>query len=157
MFLLVFQHLKIFLNSRLTRDFKFWKDGVADECERAWLRAKAQDPTISKVQHHIGEVLREIGAQDFEVEALVEGGKIRSDIVFPNSRIVVEVDGPHHYSRDASGRLRELGQTVMRNNLLKSWGWRVVIVPYADWGDMLTIEEKASYLRSLLGDEVFVA
>ena len=132
-------------------------DGVADECERAWLRAKAQDPTISKVQHHIGEVLREIGAQDFEVEALVEGGKIRSDIVFPNSRIVVEVDGPHHYSRDASGRLRELGQTVMRNNLLKSWGWRVVIVPYADWGDMLTIEEKASYLRSLLGDEVFVA
>jgi hypothetical protein len=45
----------------------------------------------------------------------------------------------------------------MRNNLLKSWGWRVVIVPYADWGDMLTIEEKASYLRSLLGDEVFVA
>ena len=87
----------------------------------------------------------------------MEGVNIRSDIVVPNSGIVVEVDGPQHDSLDAAGSLCELGQTVMRNNLLKSWGWRVVIVPYADWGDMLTIEEKASYLRSLLGDEVFVA
>lgn len=39
----------------------------------------------------------------------VEGGKICFDIVFSNSRIVVEVDGSYYYSRDVFGCFCEFG------------------------------------------------
>jgi very-short-patch-repair endonuclease len=130
-------------------------DAVADDCERAWIGMKSKDPTYSNLQHAIAEELREFGVHGFTLETPVEGGRMRPDIVFENHRVVVEVDGPHHYSYDALGRRRALGTTVMRDKLLESWGWRVRVIPYHEWADLLSSDEKRAYLRQLLGDDVF--
>lgn len=130
-------------------------DAVADDCERAWIGMKSKDPTYSNLQHAIAEELREFGVRGFTLETPVEGGRMRPDIVFENHRLVVEVDGPHHYSYDALGRRRALGTTIMRDRLLESWGWRVRVIPYHEWADLLSSEEKRAYLRQLLGDDVF--
>lgn len=129
-------------------------DAIAADCERVWLVAKKQDPTTSDLQRSVAEQLRELGADDFEIELPVEGGKIRPDIVFAKRRLVVEVDGPHHYSIDAAGARHELGQTVVRDELLRSWGWRVCVVPYHDWSELVGDVERADYLRARILSDV---
>ena len=122
---------------------------IADDCKTAWLAMKTRDPTISKLQSDVSTSLEELGIP-FELEAPVQGGLIRPDIVLAERRVVIEVDGPHHFSYDSEGVRRLLGSTQMRNNLLQSWGWRVRTVPYHEWADLLTAREKRAYLQKLL-------
>eukprot|EP00959_Pyramimonas_sp_CCMP1952_P270990 5665549-Pyramimonas_sp.AAC.1 len=41
-----------------------------------------------------------------------------------------QVDGPHHF---ATNTRAPLGMTVVRDRLLRRYGWRVVSVPYHHW------------------------
>lgn len=122
---------------------------IEEDCKRAWLLMKTQDPTISKLQTDVALVLEELQIP-FELEAPVEGGLIRPDIVIAEHRVALEVDGPHHYSYDALGQRHVLGPTVMRDKLLESWGWRVCTLPYHEWTDLITTREKRAYLNRLL-------
>ena len=123
---------------------------VVDDSERAWLDVKTQDPTTSNLQRAVADHLHDMGVGDFDVERAVEGGKMRPDIVFESRRLVIEVDGPHHYSVDADGVRRELGQTIVRNELLRSWGWKVCVVPYHEWSELIGDDEREEYLRAKL-------
>ena len=78
----------------------------------AWRAAKTRDPTVSKLQEDVGSVLSEMGVPH-ELEKPVGGGLIRPDFAltetFGNAsgkkrgeKVVVEVDGPYHYSREPS-------------------------------------------------------
>ena len=124
---------------------------IADACKTAWLEMKTRDPTISKLQSDVSASLEELDVP-FELEAPVEGGLIRPDIVLADRRIVIEVDGPHHFSYDSLGVRRVLGPTIMRNKLLESWGWHVCALPYHEWADLLTAREKRAYLAKLLAE-----
>jgi len=126
-------------------------ENIADACKTAWLEMKTRDPTISKLQSDVSASLEELDVL-FELEAPVEGGLIRPDIVLADRRVVIEVDGPHHFSYDAKGMRRVLGPTIMRNKLLESWGWHVCALPYHEWADLITAREKRAYLKKLLAE-----
>ena len=101
------------------------------------------------------------------------------------AKIVVEVDGPYHFSVEPSAAsdageeledwfgggggetpdalekdrfgfgsvLRPLGGTILRNQLLSSWGWNVVTVSYRDWvkaDNDTSGGAKREYLKGLL-------
>lgn len=45
-------------------------------------------------------------------------------------RIGIEVDGPHHFTRNTRALL---GQAVARQRLLEARGWSLIRVPYFWW------------------------
>ncbi|MHB8409981.1 MAG: endonuclease domain-containing protein [Acidiferrobacterales bacterium] len=59
---------------------------------------------------------------------LIAGRKIRGDIAFPESRLVVEVDGWEHHGRYVSDFRRDRD----RQNLLTLAGWRILRIPAGD-------------------------
>jgi RAP domain len=55
-------------------------------------------------------------------------------LTWPGGRVAVEVDGPSHFLRDASGARTILDTpTRMRNHILEQWGFTVVSVRLEDW------------------------
>ena len=52
------------------------------------------------------------------------------DVAIPQEKIAIEVDGPHHFTRNS---LRPLGDMFTRFALLESRGWKVVSVPFFRW------------------------
>ena len=53
--------------------------------------------------------------------------------------------GIAHTATVAGGRW-PLGSTVLRNQLLRSWGWTVVTVPYHEWEKLVTGDDKKEYV-----------
>ena len=209
-------------------------EALLEPAERAWRDTKTKNPTVSKLQKDVGVALENLGIE-FVSEKPVRGGLIRPDFVLTQtfdvdeshdevddeysndentaavkkpkrSRIVVEVDGPYHYSREPSvdilssdgledwfsggrgnkgtgsetysdesvelesdkhkqprgvGRLGDgnyadgggrwpLGSTVLRNQLLRSWGMTVVTVSYYEWERLGTKGGKEGFILGLL-------
>lgn len=177
---------------------------LAKPAESAWREMKTLAPTVSKLQEDVGDTLRNLGVA-FHFEQPIKNGLVRPDFILTGtlggggkdlSRIVVEVDGPHHYSKEpavlgSGGDLEDwfgggrgggggggdgddvgvatpgigiggdgreslaggrwpLGSTVLRNQLLHSWGWTVVTVPYHQWEQLVTAEDKMEYVGGLL-------
>ena len=61
---------------------------------------------------------------------------------------VVEVDGPWHYSLlDPSA---ETGSTMVRNKLLRAWGWQVVVLTNLEWTSAGSLEEQQQLLSRKL-------
>ena len=107
-----------------------WR-ALAGPAEAAWRATKTRDPTVSKLQEDVGRVLRQMGVPH-ELEKPVGGGLIRPDFALTETfeetfeeeeareeektfvgvlsaygkrktrGVVVEVDGPYHYSREPS-------------------------------------------------------
>ena len=50
----------------------------------------------------------------------------------------------------AGGGPWPLGSTVLRNQLLRAWGWTVVTVTYLEWERAGTAEAKRAYVGRLL-------
>lgn len=69
------------------------------------------------------------------------------DIAKPRQRIAIEFDGPSHYLT----RGRPNDATAFKHRLLERLGWRVVHVPYYEWGELRTWNDKKAHLRSKLG------
>lgn len=69
--------------------------------------------------------------------------------IFPNEdrRVALEVDGPHHYTRN-TGAL--LGNAQMKQRHLQSAGWRVVRVPHRSWEAVQGPAAQRGFLRGLL-------
>lgn len=158
---------------------------LAAAAESSWRATKGKGPTVSKLQKAVGKTLDELGVE-YESEKLVRGGLIRPDFVVKGkAKIVVEVDGPYHFSVEPSAAsdageeledwfgggggetpdalekdrfgfgsvLRPLGGTILRNQLLSSWGWNVVTVSYRDWvkaDNDTSGGAKREYLKGLL-------
>lgn len=66
--------------------------------------------------------------------------------------VVVEADGPSHYTQSVPYRL--LGGTVVRNRWFALLGFRVVCVPGHVWINMKGSEEKQQYLQKALDDAI---
>ena len=158
---------------------------LAASAESSWRATKGKGPTVSKLQKAVGATLDEMGVP-YESEKLVRGGLIRPDFVVKGkTKIVVEVDGPYHFSVEPAAAsdageeledwfggggggetnalekdrfgfgsvLRPLGGTILRNQLLSSWGWKVVTVSYRDWvkaDNDTSGEAKREYLEGML-------
>ena len=58
--------------------------------------------------------------------------------------------GPGGDGERAGGGPWPLGSTVLRNQLLRAWGWTVVTVAYHEWERAGTAEAKRAYVGRLL-------
>ena len=61
---------------------------------------------------------------------------------------VIEVDGPSHYNQDR----KPLGATLLRNRLIEASRYKLVCIPYYEWGALKTSEERLCYVEEKLGD-----
>jgi hypothetical protein len=52
------------------------------------------------------------------------------DIALPDECIAIEVDGPHHFTKNT---LRPMADIHNRTVLLEHRGWKVVSVPFFSW------------------------
>jgi hypothetical protein len=68
------------------------------------------------------------------------------DLCIPEQRIAIEVDGPHHFTRNS---LRPMADMFTRTCLLEARGYKVVSVPFFAWEG---VEEsgRRSFLLNLL-------
>ena len=51
------------------------------------------------------------------------------DIILPERRIALEVDGPHHFTQHG----KPTGATVLKRRQLRATGWSMVAIPYYEW------------------------
>eukprot|EP00808_Paulinella_micropora_P013661 g18572.t1 len=74
------------------------------------------------------------------------------DILVPEQKLIVEVDGPTHFSTDLEGKSHYLGTTLHKHRLLKAMGYHVLSVPFYEWGNMWEKQthNRTEYLREKL-------
>jgi len=76
-------------------------------------------------------------------------GGMLVDIAMIDHKVVVEVDGPHHYCRSDESSMRMLGNYRLKQRHLEAQGWRVVHVPFYEW-DPLEPGQQRVYLTHKL-------
>ncbi|RDD38669.1 FAST kinase domain-containing protein 3, mitochondrial [Trichoplax sp. H2] len=65
-------------------------------------------------------------------------------------RIAIEVDGPYHFLHNST---KLIGESKMKHRQLRLLGWTVVQVPYFDWEELNTDDERKQYMkRKIFGD-----
>lgn len=55
---------------------------------------------------------------------------------------------------DAVVKCRPSGKSLFRNAVLEKQGWRVVIVPWFEWKDLLSYSARFAYLEKKIGHVV---
>lgn len=85
----------------------------------------------SNVHEEVSSTLDELGV-GHRCEIPIVNGCLVGDAVIQDVRfggkVVVVVDGPHHYSRNKhAGEQEPLGETLYRNAILEKNGWQVRI------------------------------
>ena len=102
-----------------------------------------------------GRRLGEAGVEEEHITA--EGHSL--DYALVDQRIAIEVDGPSHFVAHGAGAGRsELGKTVLKRRLLGALGWRLVAVPFFEWGELNSSDRareevnRDAYIKAKLAD-----
>jgi very-short-patch-repair endonuclease len=109
-------------------------------------REQAQKVTVSKGQREVGECLRRLGVSH-QLECITADGLFSIDLAVVDRRIAIEFDGPSHFTRNT---LEPLGHTRLRDRLLSAMGWRVVSIPFFDWGRLQQPAQMDAYVKQRL-------
>ena len=122
-------------------------EDVVDRALDAW--ASQQTSTqLSGFHLDVSEGLSRLGVSHC-IEHLVARDLLSIDIavVTEGRFIAIEVDGPFHFPVNAR---TPLGHTMIRRRLLRAAGWTVVPIPWYEWFEMKTWDERLQYLASAL-------
>lgn len=122
-------------------------EDVVDRALDAW--ASQQTSTqLSGFHLDVSEGLSRLGISH-RIEHLVARDLLSIDIavVTEGRFIAIEVDGPFHFPVNAR---TPLGHTMIRRRLLRAAGWTVVPIPWYEWFEMKTWDERLQYLASAL-------
>ena len=131
-------------------------DELVSVCKEDFASHSAQGAP-SKLQKDVARALRRMGERISEEEVLDDCGysvDIRV-LTHPQSRVVIEVDGPSHFVREydpASGRETQHcdGSTMFKHRILTSLSWTVLHVPYHEWQRLPGQNEQAEYIKKLI-------
>lgn len=125
---------------------EFLPEKILKEGAAAW-HARQERVRTSKMQRRVASVLGDLGVQ-CHLEFAPPNSNLVIDIAVThpssNAKIAVEVDGPYHFAANAPKHM--LGSVNLRNSLLEHYGWRVVSVPFYEWGVLQNNEEEIQYL-----------
>ncbi len=103
--------------------------------------------TISEFQRSVAAALAAV-QHGFEEEYLEPRTGYSLDLALPSSRVAVEVDGPSHFLLpDGRGVRKPNGPTLLKRRLLRAAGWRVISVPFYEWGGFATANGQQTYLE----------
>ena len=131
-------------NSSDIRASIMWTSGI-------WLEENLQDfplpdyeTTVSPPQRELYEILREnFPHHTLEMEVSVNGLP-PVDLLFPCQKVVVEVQGAHHYI-DKEKKLRN-GGTILKASTYEKLGYKVFEIPASD---VTNVEKQEQLLREL--------
>ena len=98
--------------------------------------------TYSSFQRDVGKVLKSLDLVFEEEVILADAGHYTADIACLQQRILIEVDGPHHYFA-TKGKWMPNGGTVVKHRQLRASGYNVVSIPFYEWQEA---KDKRSYL-----------
>lgn len=126
-------------------------DGLIDLEEREKLlqsfkKTTAQSVTISKFQQNVTNKIKQIIKKDYiiETEKWLSDAISSVDIMISipkeldplnekySSCLIIQVDGPHHFSSDSSGLSHNVS-TLLNSRLLQDAGYKLVRISYQDW------------------------
>lgn len=98
-----------------------------ENCNKLLRKWVEKAPTCSSGFHKkIGSVLSDIGYK-YESEVNLANGVATVDIALLKHKIVVEADGPTHYTvNSVDGRPWMMGSTKLRNEVIRCLGWQVI-------------------------------
>ncbi len=112
-------------------------------------REEARKVTVSNGQREVGESLHRLGVSH-ELEYITADGLFSIDVAVVDRRIALEFDGPSHFTTNT---LEPLGHTRLRDRLLSAMGWRVVSIPFFEWGRLHQAEQKDRYVQQRLSED----
>ena len=123
-----------------------------------WLGENQQDlpPThyetiISRPHQELYRILKDcFSGHTLEMEASVNGLP-PVDLLFPDNRVVIEVQGGHHYV-DKEKKLRN-GSTILKVMTYGKLGYKVFEIPASDVDDKKTQEQLQRELRAYFSNE----
>lgn len=122
---------------------------VLERCsQRARSVVALSKPSHSQTQIH--QTLTAMGL-NARLENSSDNGMLRIDVevqLDDQRKVAVEADGPWHFFLNQPHR--RTGSTVLRDNTLRSLGYEVVSVPFAEWARLRTPDAQKQYLQSLL-------
>ncbi|PHJ23065.1 rap domain-containing protein [Cystoisospora suis] len=117
-----------------------------DESARQFLR-QVKNATAKELGDHgsrwaieVAWILQEMGIS-FQRRLLVNGCRI--DILLPEKKIAIICAGPHHFYLDST---RRTSYSKLQQSLLELQSFSVCILPYYEWSELHTPEEKQRYL-----------
>jgi len=117
------------------------------EAAAAAASTRSHDSVKSSRMHtHVSAALTEMGVLHHNEKKI---GGMLVDIAMIDRKVVVEVDGPHHYCRSDESSMRMLGNYRLKQRHLEAQGWRVVHVPFYEW-DPLEPGQQRVYLTHKL-------
>ena len=131
-------------NSSDIRASIMWTSGI-------WLEENLQDfplpnykTTVSPPHRELYEILREnFPHHTLEMEVSVNGLP-PVDLLFPRQKVVIEVQGAHHYI-DKEKKLRN-GGTILKTSTCEKLGYKVFEIPASD---VTNVEKQEQLLREL--------
>eukprot|EP01025_Chloroclados_australasicus_P005839 TRINITY_DN11855_c0_g1_i1.p1 TRINITY_DN11855_c0_g1~~TRINITY_DN11855_c0_g1_i1.p1 ORF type:complete len:377 (+),score=20.36 TRINITY_DN11855_c0_g1_i1:151-1131(+) len=105
---------------------------------------------VSVLQLDIFETLISRGIGDVKFEHSCAGGLFLVDVLIRKGErlVAVEVDGDLHYMANEPQMLT--GKSVVRNRILKAFGFEVVCIKSTDWYMLKSQQEKNIFLEELL-------
>ena len=130
--------------------FVFPSSALLDRAREAWQSPMATEASSSNTERQVSACLHRLGVPH-ERSVLCPGIERTIDIVLEidGQRLALEVDGPTHFLKEPQRTLN--GSTLLRNRMLRAYGWTVLSVPFFDW-NFPTDEprQREAYLRKLL-------
>uniref|UniRef100_A0A7S4FVH6 RAP domain-containing protein n=1 Tax=Eutreptiella gymnastica TaxID=73025 RepID=A0A7S4FVH6_9EUGL len=100
----------------------------------------------SQLQRSVAAGLQRLGVAFREEVVLEDAGGYSVDMLLPEARVAIEVDGPSHFVKGADGLLPS-GPTLLKRRQLEAFGYRVVSVPFWEWGALRSEGDEAAYLQ----------
>jgi very-short-patch-repair endonuclease len=98
----------------------------------------------SPVHREISRILALLGLEHRN-EATI--GPFSLDIFVPDAKIVIEIDGPHHFFRESTLRTCS---SVLKHSILDYLGFRIIHVPFHEWLQCTNEQKKLAYCSELV-------
>ena len=97
---------------------------------------------VSSYQRSLEDCLRSLGLI-FEQEADVSG--LLVDVLIPSHKVVVELDGPSHFTRNVP---HFLGPAAFKHRMLRAMGYEVLSFTLEDWDNLVDMKAQRRFLEA---------
>ncbi len=125
------------------------KDVYSEELQELLKSLQQKNTHSSNLHLNIAKYLEQIEVNFINEHAIND---LVVDIAIPERKLAIEVDGPTHFAFKSR---EPLGHTVFKRRLLHSMGWTVVSIPYWDWNNLDTDEDKRNYLKKVISPSFY--
>ena len=122
---------------------KYWKNQVFNKLEEE-LFMGGIDKQESLLQSDVKIILKIANIQ-FEMEKRIEKIYIIDFLI--EKEILLEVDGPMHFTFNETDELFEDGKRLVKREVLKQMGYKIVSLNYKEWYELKGVNAKINFIN----------